>query len=183
LTHVVGLGGTPRPGSTSERALRLVLEAAEARGATTELFGATQLDFPLYNPGVTPPDERVRAFLEAIRRADGIVISSPGYHGGVSGLLKNAIDWVEELRADARPYFDGRPVGLIVVASGWQATVTTLESLRSITHALRGWPTPLGVAINSTEAPPDASLFSVLADQVISGPSNTPAPPGSPTAP
>ena len=55
-----------------------------------------------------PPDERVERFLDAIRRADGIVICSPGYHGGVSGLVKNAIDWVEELR-DGRAALLRRP--------------------------------------------------------------------------
>ena len=41
------------------------------------------------------------------------------------------------------------PVGLIVTAYGWQATGSTLATMRSIVHALRGWPTPLGAAIRS----------------------------------
>jgi FMN reductase len=45
---------------------------------------------------------------------------------------------------------DGVPVGLIATAYGWQATGSTLATLRSIVHALRGWPTPLGAAINSS---------------------------------
>ena len=163
---IVGFGGTTRPGSSSEQALRTVLDAT---GEETELFAASDLDFPLYAPGVTAPDARVNRFLDALRRADGIVIASPGYHGGVSGLVKNAIDWVEELRADERPYFDGRPVGLIVVADGWQATVTTLQSLRSIVHALRGWPTPLGVAVNAADPSADpAQQLELLAAQVAS---------------
>jgi FMN reductase len=167
---VAGLGGTVRPGSSSERALRATLEACAREGAETELFAAAELDFPIYAPGVTLPDARVERYLDAIRRADGIVICSPGYHGGVSGLVKNAIDWVEELRTDARPYFDGRAVGLIVVADGWQATVTTLTSLRSIVHALRGWPTPLGVAINAADgsASDPSAQFEILARQVVS---------------
>jgi FMN reductase len=169
LTFVVGLGGTTRAGSSSERALRTALEACARAGAETELFTATDLDFPIYAPGVTAPDERVARYLDAIRRADGVVICSPGYHGGVSGLVKNAIDWVEELRTDARPYFDGRAVGLIVVADGWQATVTTLTSLRSIVHALRGWPTPLGVTINAADAAADPGpQLELLAQQVLS---------------
>ncbi len=43
-----------------------------------------------------------------------------------------------------------RSVGLIATAYGWQATGSTLATLRSIVHALRGWPTPLGAAINSS---------------------------------
>jgi FMN reductase len=87
---------------------------------------------------------------EALRRADGIIIASPGYHGCVSGLVKNAIDYVEDLRGDPAPYFDGRAVGLIACAAGCQAAVNTLAALRSIVHALRGWPTPLAVAMSTS---------------------------------
>jgi FMN reductase len=80
---------------------------------------------------------------------DGIVIATPGYHGGVSGLVKNAIDLLEDLREDKRSYFDGRAVGLIVTAAGWQACGVTLMSMRGIVHAVRGWPTPHGITINT----------------------------------
>ena len=72
-----------------------------------------------------------------------IIVASPAYHGGVSGLVKNALDYVEDLRDAKRPYLDGRAVGCIACAGGWQAAVATLTGLRSISHALRGWPTPL----------------------------------------
>ena len=68
----------------------------------------------------------------------------------MSGLVKNALDYLEELRGDQRPYLDGRAVGLVAVARGWQASVATLGTLRQVVHALRGWPTPLGLAINSS---------------------------------
>jgi FMN reductase len=87
--------------------------------------------------------------VDALRRADGVIIASPGYHGSVSGLVKNALDYVEDLREDDNPYLSGRAVGCVTTAYGWQAAVTTLQTLRSIVHALRGWPTPLGAAINS----------------------------------
>lgn len=165
--HIVGFGGTPRPGSTSEQALRTALAAVEALGATTQVFTARELALPMYEPGMDG-GPLAGSFIEAIRHADGIVIASPGYHGGVSGLVKNAIDWVEELRDDERPYFDGRAVGLIVCADGWQATTSTLVSLRSVVHSLRGWPTPLGVALNLAEPVfgVDGSVAPVAADQL-----------------
>jgi FMN reductase len=67
----------------------------------------------------------------------------------MSGLVKNAIDYLEDLSGDERPYLHGRAVGCISCAYGWQASVTTLHQLRQVTHALRGWPTPMGGAINS----------------------------------
>ena len=91
-----------------------------------------------------------------ISTADGVLLVSPGYHGTVSGLVKNALDYVEDLRDEPRPYLDGRAVGCVALANGWQAAVTTLTALRSIVHALRGWPTPLGAAVNSTEVSFDA---------------------------
>ena len=80
-----------------------------------------------------------------------MIITSPGYHGSISGLIKNALDYVEDMREDGDVYFEGRAVGCVACAYGWQATGSTLAALRSITHALRGWPTPIGVAINSSQ--------------------------------
>jgi FMN reductase len=149
VPYIVGLGGTTRASSLTERILRVSLQAAEARGAKTTLLGFSDLQLPLFPSGTerTPEAQRL---VEEIRRADGIVLASPGYHGTLSGLVKNALDYVEDLRADPRPYFDGRAVGCIAVAHGWQAAVSTLAGLRSVVHALRGWPTPLGAAINSS---------------------------------
>src|SRR5690606_22152979 len=49
------------------------------------------------------------------------------------------------------PYLADRSAGLIVTAAGWQASVTTLSALRAIVHALRGWVTPYGAAVNSLQ--------------------------------
>jgi FMN reductase len=121
--------------------------------------------------------DKAATLIAALRRADGIIIASPGYHGTVSGLIKNALDYVEDMAKDERVYFEGRAVGLIAVAAGWQATGSTLATLRSITHALRGWPTPMAVAINSAQPvfAEDGSLndaavanqLGVLAGQVV----------------
>ena len=146
---IVGIGGTTRPNSTSERALTKALEAAERAGARTRLFsGAFLSKLPIYDPACGDPVPEVGELLAAVREADGILVATPGYHGSVSGLIKNALDTLEGLRTDRRPYFEGRAVGLIVTADGWQACGTTLSALRTIIHALRGWPTPLGVTFN-----------------------------------
>jgi FMN reductase len=147
---VVGIGGTARPGSTTDRALRIALEAARGAGARTMCFGGHFIGgLPIYEPQspIRTPD--TRRFLQAVRAADGVLIASPGYHGGLSGVVKNALDFLEDLRDDERPYLDGRAVGCVVTAFGWQACTTTLVSMRTIVHALRGWPTPLGATLNT----------------------------------
>jgi FMN reductase len=108
--------------------------------------------------------------LEAPRRADAVVVASPGYHGGVSGLVKNALDYIEDLRDGPCVYLDNKPRGCITCAYGWQAAVGTLRQLRDIGHALRAWPTPLGVAINSADEMPEASIgnqLDLLASQLL----------------
>ena len=149
--YIVAVGGTLRPNSSTEKALRVALAGAEEHGARTRLIGGPALEMPMYAPERIERTPNSEALVAELRRADGILLGSPGYHGGISGLVKNALDYTEDMRADARPYFHGRPVGAIATGAGWQGAVTTLTALRGIVHALRGWNTPLGVAINTIE--------------------------------
>ncbi|MBR1175282.1 NAD(P)H-dependent oxidoreductase [Bradyrhizobium sp. KB893862 SZCCT0404] len=152
---IVGIGGTPRLGSSSERALAVSLKAAEAAGARTLLFAGTELALPIYAPGQELPD-RAERLLAALRECRGLIISSPAYHGSISGLIKNALDYAEELRTDSRVYLDEMPIGCIACAGGWQAAGQTLSALRTVAHSLRGWPTPFGAMLNTSNSLFDA---------------------------
>jgi FMN reductase len=175
--RVLGIGGTSRPGSSTELALIAALAAAERAGASTRLLVASDIDLPLYSPHRPMRDPRAIRLLGLVSEADGVIIASPGYHGGISGLVKNALDYLEDLREAPRPYLEGRPVGCIVCAAGWQGTVAALQALRMTVHALRGWPTPLGITLNSAEPAFSADgevqdgetreRFAALAEQVV----------------
>ena len=148
---IVGIGGTLRPSSSTERLLCVALAEAERAGGRTLMLDGAALDLPLYPIESKERVEPVGRLVEALRAADGVIIASPGYHGTISGHIKNALDYIEDLREDERPYLDGRAVGCCAAAAGWQASVTTLVALRSIVHALRGWPTPLGLTVNTMQ--------------------------------
>ena len=149
---VVGIGGTIGGPSSTERALRIALDAAEREGLATRMFGGADMArLPLYDPRATARTLDEQAFVTAMRGASAVIIASPGYHGSISGVVKNALDLLEETARDPRPYLADLPVGLIATAYGWQATGSTIAALRSIVHALRGWPTPFAAAINSQE--------------------------------
>ena len=152
VPHIVGIGGTLRQGSSSELVVRAVLREAQKLGATTEVIAGPDLVMPMYSPEATARTPQAVRLLSALRRAHGVVIASPAYHGSLSGLIKNALDYTEDMRDDERTYLSGRAVGCIACAGGVQAGASTLATLRSIVHALRGWPTPLGVMLN-TSAP------------------------------
>jgi FMN reductase len=146
--RILALGGSTKPMAASERALRFAAQAALDAGAEVTFVTGRDLMLPMYDTETTERTDATRSLVEAMSRADGLLIASPGYHGSVSGMVKNALDYAEDLRFDERPYLEGRAVGLIGIAHGWQTAVGTLNQLRQVVHALRGWPAPLGVAIN-----------------------------------
>lgn len=148
---MVGIGGTVRPNSSTDRALRLALASAEKAGAKTTIYDGKYLaGLPHFSPSDPRRTRHAKALVDSARRADGLIVASPGYHAGLSGMVKNALDYLEDLRDDDRPYLSGRAVGCIATGAGWQATVSTMAALRGIVHALRGWPTPLGATITTT---------------------------------
>jgi FMN reductase len=175
--YIVGIGGTTRAGSSPEKALRYALSIAASHGAETELFDGPSVHLPMYSPEIKDRSPDAVRLIHTLRRAHGVILATPCYHGSVSGLLKNALDYIEDMRADAHPYLDGRAVGLIVCGYGWQSTSITLSAMRSIVHALRGWPTPMGVTINTSVKTFDendvvteetaARQIAIMANQVV----------------
>src|SRR5436305_1209969 len=95
--RLLGISGSLRKASSNTAILQAVAETA-ADKATLELFPLH--DIPLYNQDidVEPWPGPVTALRSAIASADGVIISSPEYNYGMSGVLKNALDWA------SRPY-------------------------------------------------------------------------------
>jgi FMN reductase len=144
--RVVGFGGTLKPSSTTIVCLRHVLSACQAGGAHTTLVEAGALELPTYDWGAEPTPE-VERFAAIFHGADALVWASPLYHGTISGLFKNAIDWLEILRDRAPPYLTDKPVGLIGIAGGGQS-LQVITSMEQIVRSLRGWTIPFVVPIN-----------------------------------
>jgi FMN reductase len=157
-----------RFGSANEQALRIALERVEQLGGRTQLIPGSRLILANFDDE-TEPEAKAQWLLEAIDEAEGIILCSPSYHGGVSGLLKNALDYLELTARSPRPYLQGLPVGCIATGDGWQGPNSTLLALRQTVHALRGWPTPLGVAqnINDGGLSDAQDAISTVAEQVM----------------
>ena len=147
---VLVMGGSTRPGSSSERAALIAGRGAREAGADVIEIVSRDLLLPIYDTESSERTDEAKRLIDAYRAADGVIVASPGYHGGISGMIKNALDYCEDLARDDHPYLDGTAFGCVAVAYGWQATVSTLQQLRMVAHALRAWPTPLGGSINSS---------------------------------
>ena len=117
---IVGIGGTTRPGSSSEKALRYALALAEALGADVELFDGASINLPMYAPESAVRSEAAQRMIAALRRAHGVILSTPCYHGSVSGLVKNALDYTEDMCKD-RGALPGRARGRAYRLRAWLA--------------------------------------------------------------
>jgi FMN reductase len=146
---IVGLGGGLGSESHSLSALKVALSAAEKAGARIDLINLQVVRLPLFEPDKALSDypADVKDFIRRIAGANGYLWSSPAYHGTVSGVVKNALDFIEFLSNLKPPYLDGKPVGLISTAGGTIAGVTTIQALMHTAHALRAWVVPLSVPI------------------------------------
>lgn len=132
---LLGISGALRAASTNTA---LVRTAAELAGDDVE-FTLADIDLPLYNGDVEdegyPP--KVEAFVEAIRAADAIVISTPEYNKNLSGVLKNALDWQSRFR----PFpMKDKPIAIMSATAGAAGGQLTQFSLR---HCL----TPFGARV------------------------------------
>ncbi len=73
---------------------KLVSEAVNAFGPAEVIDG--DLDLPLFNEDVEAVGypEKVETLYDQVRRADALIIGAPEYNKGISGPLKNGIDWL-----------------------------------------------------------------------------------------
>ena len=84
--------------------------------------------------------DRVAEFKEAILQADGILIASPEYNHGMTGITKNAIDWAS--RPPKNPVMRYKPVGVMGASPGITGTARSQEQLRQALKALGAYCMP-----------------------------------------
>ena len=136
--RVVGISGSLRAGSYTTMAVRLALKAAEELKCETQLIDLRDYQLLLCDgkedESQYPKD--VFRLREEVRRAQGIILGTPEYHGGYSGVLKNALDMMgfEE--------FEGKMLGLIGVSGGSMGAFGPMNSLREVGRALHAWVVP-----------------------------------------
>jgi FMN reductase len=144
--RVVGIGGSMSPASSSLAALKIAIEGAREAGAETEVFDVRMLDLPMYNPSAKDVPAAVRRMSDAVYEADGLLWSSPLYHGTISGSFKNALDWLQVLSDRDPPFLTDKVVGLLSAAGGTQG-LQAVNTMEFIVRALRGWAVPLVIPI------------------------------------
>ena len=125
--RVLGIAGSLRSGSYNRALLRAAQELAPdgIEVGSFDLRGLPLYDGDLESVGDPAP---VVALKRAISDADALLLVSPEYNHGTSGVLKNALDWASR-PALASP-LAGKPVALAGASTGMGATARAQEQLR-----------------------------------------------------
>ena len=125
MTRLVGLCGSLRQQSFNRKLLH---EAVRLFGPCD--FEELSLALPLYSGDLETngrPDE-VEALARSISEADGVIVVSPEYNKAISGVLKNALDWISRVPGGV---WKDRPVAVLTAAAGRSGGETAQFTVRA----------------------------------------------------
>ena len=154
--RILAFAGSLRKGSFNRMLLRYAILGAREAGGDVEELGPEHLMLPLYNAdlernGSFP--EPVEAWRTRIRQSAGLLIASPEYNHGISGVLKNAIDW-----ASRNPSaLSGKVAASFGASPGAQGTARSQMNLRICLSAVNIWVVPRTVLIADAKDAFDAN--------------------------
>ena len=135
---IVGISGSLRSGSYTTLAVRLALKGAEELECQAKLIDLRdyQLLFCDGKDDESQFPKDVFRLREEVKQAHGIILGTPEYHGGYSGVLKNALDLT------GFKEFEGKMLGLLGVSGGAMGAFGAMNSLREVGRALHAWVLP-----------------------------------------
>ena len=138
---ILGVASSMRESSYSTRVLKLTLEKAEKKGAEIKLLNLRELQLPMYHPEQNNSPQLDKA-TEYVQWANAFVLASPDYHGSMSGVMKNFLDffWSE---------FAGKTFGYICASH--EKGLTVMDQMRTAIRQCYGWSMPYGISINSDQ--------------------------------
>lgn len=141
MVKIVGIGGSLRTGSYTQLGLKVAAQRVEALGAEVEILDLREMQLPFCNGAKEYPEyPDVQRLRDTVANADGLILATPEYHGGVSGVIKNALDLM------SFDQLSGKVTGLISILGG-QSNSNALNDLRIIMRWVYGWVIPEQIAI------------------------------------
>lgn len=133
-----------RQGSYSTQVLKMVIDEAKKYKTDTQILDLRQVNLPLYDPSAsnesgTNNNNDIEKVSNALKWADSIILSSPDYHGSMSGAIKNFLGhfWEE---------FAGKTFGYIVASH--EKGLTVADQMRTAIRQCYGWSMPYNILIN-----------------------------------
>ncbi|HBU78131.1 MAG TPA: NADPH-dependent FMN reductase [Muricauda sp.] len=174
-------GAVERTENSTAKQLSCYLETVLVKlGVETCVFDISDYDIPVFEVPMTPVPQSVIRMNQIFREADVHIWLSPLYHGGMTGAMKNCLDWMEYSSKESVPYLSGKVVGLVCWAHGVQA-IQGITAMDAVARALRAWTAPLSIPIQRTELYDDRGnicqkyreRFDLLIQLLLGGPKGT----------
>jgi len=139
---VLGIGTSLREGASSTTALSIALDFAKKHGAETRLLDLKQTPLPLYDPTEAKSSPEIKKAKDDVIWSDALILSTPDYHGSMSGAMKNFLDyfWAE---------FAGKTFGYICASH--EKGLTAMDQMRTAVRQCYGWSIPYGVSVSDSE--------------------------------
>jgi len=138
--RIMGICGTYDLDSANGRMLELLLDECRKLGAETVVWDHGAKPLPLVGAKGSWDDENVKEFQELAISSDAFILSSPEYHGTMSGVMKNSLDWLYS------KHTSGKVFGLMSTLGG-QASNNTLNHMRIAARWIYGWVAPEQIAV------------------------------------
>ncbi len=135
--RILAFAGSTRTESFNKRLLAVAVEAARRAGAEVTSIDLRDYPLPLFDQDLEAAEglpANGQKLKELFRAHEGLLIASPEYNSSISGVLKNAIDWVSRPEAN-RPSLDcftGKVAALLAASPGALGGLRGLVHLRAI---------------------------------------------------
>ena len=129
--RIMGLSGSYGKSSKNGMLVDLALKKAENLGAEVIFWDLNEQPLPLVGADGCWSDPITKKFQEEASNCDGFLVSSPEYHGTMSGVMKNTFDWVYE------KHVGGKVFGLMSTLGGMENS-NTLNHMRIMVRWLHG---------------------------------------------
>jgi azobenzene reductase len=143
--NIVIIAGSNRSAATSTQLAEYVKLSVANKGYQAKLFDLYETPLPFYSPDKSfANDPAVTGFHQAMMKADAVVLASPEYHGGMSGVLKNALDHL------GQEHFNGKPV-LCLSSAGGAVGVSSLQQMQATVRNLHGINCPEWLSIGGSQ--------------------------------
>ncbi|MFZ4928062.1 NADPH-dependent FMN reductase [Chryseobacterium sp. Mn2064] len=135
-----------RTESTSGTISGYLAERLKMLGIHTDIFTLADSGIPLFDVTLTKTPLAVERMTQMFRDAELHFWLAPLYHGGIPGVMKNCLDWLEVTANNYDPYLTDKTVGLVCWADGLQA-MQGINAMDAVAKSLRAWPLPFSVPI------------------------------------
>ena len=137
---VMGISGSYGNDSNNTKLVKLGLEILSDLGAETHFLYLNEKPLPFVGEEGCWDHENVKDFQNLATEVNAYLLSSPEYHGCMSGVMKNQLDWIYS------KHVSGKAFGLMSTLGG-QSNSNTLNQMRIAVRWIHGWAIPEQIAV------------------------------------